>query len=307
MKFDSELDQSILIPDDNGFKEQRDFMNKSILLCDQAQIQLNFKNTMELDEDVEEKDKQVANIVKKVFNKDTTLYDSFEEVNDFEENYYFKLTQKPRREKQKIFLIEKDKEKQAKKGKRKRGRLSKNKIPSYRLKHGKFSKDDIIQKIKRHFINNLLKYINELYNRDKHKKRKKIKPLLISINPGKYNVYSNRNNQEFFNQTLEDFFSAEISIKNITILKTHSQDYNKKKIDSLKKENKYKEIIKILSLTVKEMYEKYISNELDEFNLEKDLVVIEDKDGIEYKNIYKEIAKELTYLFNKKAEKIKKK
>ena len=86
-------------------------------------------------------------------------------------------------------------------------------------------------------------------------------------------------------------------------MRKNSSDSNKKRIAFLKKENKAKEIINILNSTVKEMYEKFINDELNLFSLEGDLIEVEKKDGTEYKNLYKEVAKELIYHFNKKQEK----
>jgi hypothetical protein len=258
-----------------------------------------------LEEEKEEKYKSLPFILSDIFSFDKL--DSFDNSIDGDdinskENIYFIKNQKINKEKEKIFFIKKGKRKREN---RKRGRLEKNTIPSYKLKHNKFSKDDIIQKIKRHFINRLLKYINEIYKGFKQKQnvKKKIKPLLISINPEKYNFYNNKKNIEFFNNTIENLFSAEISIRNCKFLRKHSNDSNKKRIAFLKKENKAKEVINILNSKVKEMYGKYINKELDEFCLDNDLIEVEKKDGTEYKNLYKKIAQELIYHFNKKQEK----
>ena len=265
----------------------------------------DFSNTIYLEEEKEEKYKSLPFILSDIFSFDKL--DSFDNSIDGDdinskENIYFIKNQKINKEKEKIFFIKKGKRKREN---RKRGRLEKNTIPSYKLKHNKFSKDDIIQKIKRHFINRLLKYINEIYKGFKQKQnvKKKIKPLLISINPEKYNFYNNKKNIEFFNNTIENLFSAEISIRNCNFLRKHSNDSNKKRIAFLKKENKAKEVINILNSKVKEMYGKYINKELDEFCLDNDLIEVEKKDGTEYKNLYKKIAQELIYHFNKKQEK----
>jgi hypothetical protein len=265
----------------------------------------DFTNTIYLEEEKEEKYKSLPLILSDIFSFDKL--DSFDNSIDGDdinskENIYFIKNQKINKEKEKIFFIKKGKRKREN---RKRGRLEKNTIPSYKLKHNKFSKDDIIQKIKRHFINRLLKYINEIYKGFKQKQnvKKKIKPLLISINPEKYNFYNNKKNIEFFNNTIENLFSAEISIRNCNFLRKHSNDSNKKRIAFLKKENKAKEVINILNSKVKEMYGKYINKELDEFCLDNDLIEVEKKDGTEYKNLYKKIAQELIYHFNKKQEK----
>lgn len=267
----------------------------------------NFTTTICLDEEKEETYEQLPYNLNNIFPFDNmdSLENSFDDELSFQRNIYFIKGEKLNEEKPKIFLIQKDKRNREK---RKRGRLGKNAKPSYILKHNKFSRDDVIQKVKRHFINRLLKYINVIHKDFKQKQnvKKKVKPLLISINPEKYNFYNNKKNIEFLNYTIEDLFSAEISIRNCNFLRKHSSDYNKKQMSLLKKENKAKEVIKVLNSTVKEMYEKYIKNELDEFNLEDDLIEVEKKDGEEYKNLYKEIAQELINHFYKKKEKFEK-
>ena len=111
---------------------------------------------------------------------------------------------------------------------------------------------------------------------------------------------------EFFNKTLGEVFSADVSKRNSNFLSTHSKDYNKKRIESLIKENKEKNVIEKLNLTMKEIYEKYLNNELGEFNLENDLSKIEKKEGEDYKKAYEEKALNLIDIINKKGEKIKK-
>ena len=200
----------------------------------------------------------------------------------------------------KLYYIEKTKSKILK---RKRGRLPKNKTPSYKLKHSKLSKDDIIQKIIKNIKNIAFNYINKLYERNN--KHKTSEPLLRSIDSKGYNVFSNRKLYELFHKKLGDLFSADISKRNSNFLSTHSKDYNKIVIESLIKENKEKNVIKVLNLTLREIYEKYINNEIDGFNFENDLIKIEKKEGKEYKDNYKEIALELIDIIDKKGKKIK--
>ena len=188
---------------------------------------------------------------------------------------------------------------------RKRGRLSKNTLPQYELKHSKLSKDNLIQKITRNFIITCLNYINKIYQESFTGKECQL--LLRSIDPKIYNVYSNKKIYEFFNKTLGEVFSADVSKRNSNFLSTHSKDYNKKRIESLIKENKEKNVIEKLNLTMKEMYEKYLNNELGEFNLENDLTKIEKKEGEDYKKAYEEKALNLIDIINKKGEKIKNK
>ena len=312
MKKGIEAKYPFIIPNINISDKQIDLINPTIFPFKPDKFisynNYNFSTCIDLDEKKEETIKQLPYICDDTFPIDQiNLFDNSIEDDDisYQRSIYFIKSDKLKKEKAKIFLIQKDKRNREK---RKRGRLEKNANPSYKLKHNKFSRDDVIQKVKRHFINRLLKYINIIHKGFKQKQnvKKKVKPLLISINPEKYNFYNNKKNIEFLNSTIEDLFSAEISIRNCNFLRKHSSDYNKKQMALLKKENKAKEVIKVLNSTVKEMYEKYIKNELDEFNLEDDLIEVEKKDGEEYKNLYKEIAQELNNHFFKKKEKFEK-
>ena len=136
---------------------------------------------------------------------------------------------------------------------------------------------------------------------------KKSEPLLRSIDAEEYNVYSNQKIYKFFNKTLGDVFSADISKRNSNFLRTHSNDYNKSTIETLKKENKEKNVIKLLNLTVKELHEKYIKEEISGLNFKKDLIKIEKDHGIDYKDKYEKMSLELNDIINKKGKKIKNK
>ena len=71
--------------------------------------------------------------------------------------------------------------------------------------------------------------------------------------------------------------------------------------------NEAKEVIEILNLTVKEMYQIYLSNTIPDYNLENDLehAIKEDEeeseeDRVKYKNKVKEIANDLiNFVFRK--------
>ena len=155
------------------------------------------------------------------------------------------------------------------------GRLKKNIIPLYEVKKDKFDKNNIMQKIIRHLIMLALTLINKTY--EGNNSGKKSEPFLRSINAEEYNVYSNQKIYKFFNKTLGEVFSADISKRNSNFLRTHPKDYNKKKIESLKNENKEKNMIELLNLTVKELHEKYIKDEIPGINFEKDLIQIKKK------------------------------
>ena len=185
-----------------------------------------------------------------------------------------------------------------------KGRYSKkNGRPSYKIKHTKFSRDDITSKIKRLFVKKTIKYINKKYNGFLLKKKKKKRDLLKKISPKIYKKYSIKDNQHFFNLYLYQLFSQDLSDK----ITQYSKDYNRKQIKSLYEKNEAKEVIEILNLTVKEMYQIYISNTIPDYNLENDLenAIKEDEeeseeDRVKYKNKVKEIANDLiNFVFRK--------
>ena len=202
-----------------------------------------------------------------------------------------------------IFLIRKIKHQNAKNGFNKRGRLKKGiAIPLNKTKHDKFSQDNLFQKIKVHFILKTFTYINELYKKYNIRRNKKNQPLLKRIDARIYKVFSKKLNKQFLSLKLSQLFSAEISDRYSNFLRNNSKDYNKRQIDLLIKENKATEVIEILNLTLEEMYQKYISNEMDEFCLNNDLVKIEEKEGIKYKEIFKENAENLISMLNKRSQ-----
>jgi len=210
---------------------------------------------------------------------------------------------------EKIFSIKKE---------RKKGRFALLNPPRYLAKHDKYSRDDIISKIKRLFIKATRNYINKKYNEFLLSKNKKKKILLMKIIPKVYKNYSLKDNQHFFNLYLYQLFSENLSKK----IKEYSEDYNRKQIKSIYKKNEAKEIINILNLTVKEMYQIYISNQIPDYNFENDLSKIikeedeeeneeiEDEDKKdeqeEYKDKYKSKVKDIAsnlveFIFRKKA------
>ena len=236
----------------------------------------------------ENDDERLKKSFNKVFNKNNNNY--------LEEDYIF-----TKEEIKKIYFINKNKSKvfditKEKKENCKKGRLKIGDIPEYNVKHDKFGIDDIIQKIKTKIINGLFSLINKLNSEYDSEQKKKSEPLLTRINSEQYKVYSHKNNYEFLYANIGDFFSAETSKRN----STYPTDYNKKHIDLVKKENQKINVIKILNSSIKEMYEKYIHNEIPEFNLNNDLIELENKNGKEYREKYEKIALELIEFIDKK-------
>ena len=262
--------------------------------------------SIELDEEREEKDEEFKKSFHEVF---PLIKDNFEENdnnnNSYEENiiddnnFNNKYNEKNKEYENTFYLINKDDQG------RSLGRLRRDIIPLYEIKKDKFDKNNILQKIIRNLIFSALALINNAY--EGKNSEKKSEPLLRSIDAKEYNVYSNQKIYEFFNKTLGEVFSADISKRNSNFLRTHSKDYNKNEIETLKSENTEKNIIDLLNLTVKELHKKYIKEEIPGLSFKNDLIRIEKAHGIGYKDKYEKIALELNDIINKKGQKIKNK
>jgi len=265
----------------------------------------NNDTSIELDEEREENDERF----KKSFHEVFSLFNANFEVNDNNNSYEENIKEDndnnnddhdKKKEYEDIFyLINRNDQRKS------LGRLRRDIIPLYEVKKDKFDKNNIFQKIIRNLIFSALKLINKTY--EGNHSENKSEHLLRSIDAKEYNVYSNQKIYEFFNKTLGEVFSANISKRNSNFLRAHSKDYNKKTIETLKKENKEKKVIEILNLTVKELHEKYIKGEIPGLNFENDLIKIEKDHGIDYKDKYEKMALELNHIINKKGEKIRNK
>ena len=223
--------------------------------------------------------------------------------NSSNENYYVKIIFTHTREsdlksikpKRAIFSIKKEK----KCGRRKLYLNHKKKA-----KHNEFSEDNLVQKIKKNFFNSLTKYINQKYQdylSQKNKGKNIAKKLLQKSNPEFAKACSKKKNQKYLKLKVGEIFSKNVSKK----CTRFSEDHNKKQIELLFKKNEAKEVIEIMNNTVEEIYGKYISNEIIEFSLEHDLIELEKKLGIEYKNNYQETANKLINILYRKG-KVKK-
>jgi hypothetical protein len=181
------------------------------------------------------------------------------------------------------------------------GRRKKEK--KYRTKacHDKFNKDNIVRKIKIHFLNAGIKYINRIYNEFQKLKLKPTKQKLLQKLQQKYTDYLTKKEEKIFlskklNETLSDTVSKRC--------KNHNQDYNKKNLKKLINNGEPKNLIEFLDKTIEDVYKIYISEEKDkipEFNLKNDLSSIEEdmnEKGENYKIKYKEYALDLISILN---------
>jgi hypothetical protein len=184
----------------------------------------------------------------------------------------------------------------------KKGRRSSKSFILNKIKHGKNTIDNIIGKIKRYFIKSVLNYINKKYKEYLIQKKMKSNDLLKKINPKISLAYNNKENKPFLSMTIYEIFYRDLSDK----YNKSNKDFNRKQLTLLYKKNEAKEVIDIMNKTVKEMYEKYISNEIPDFNLKNDLIKIEEKNGIDYKNLFEAKAEKFIYIINRNGKKFKK-
>jgi len=143
--------------------------------------------------------------------------------------------------------------------------------------HNKYKEDNINNKIKIHFTNRLMSYINKKYNEFKGPGSKK---LLAKIKQNFTKAWTKKDNQEYLSITVKEVFSEKLSNK----CKRYPKNYNSKQIKAIIEKNEAKEIIDILNKTVKDMYIIYIreKKKMPDFNLENDLEIIEKRNGIFY-------------------------
>ena len=203
---------------------------------------------------------------------------------------------KKKQVKEKIFLIEKTDIKKKNMGRRKKEK-------KYRTKacHDKFNKDNIVRKIKIHFLNAGIKYINKKYSEFQKLKLKPTKQKFLQKLQQKYTDYRTKKEEKIFlSKKLNEILSDTVSNR----CKNHNKDYNKKNLKKLINNGEPKNLIEFLDKTIEDVYKIYISEENDkipEFNLENDLSSIEEElneKGENYKIKYKEYALDLISILN---------
>ena len=135
-----------------------------------------------------------------------------------------------------------------------RRKHDKPELYKYEAVHTKYRQDNIIQKIKIHFINSTMDLINRKYNEYLNIDSKK--RLLQKIKPNFTKIWRKKGNQEFLEKKLKDVFSEELSERCSTF--HDKKNYNKEQIEKLYQKNKAKNVINMLDKSLKEMYRIYI-------------------------------------------------
>ncbi len=217
------------------------------------------------------------------------------ETQNSNENYNGEKNIK-KQDKSKIFWVEKIDKKKKNMGRRKKEKKYKTKAS-----HNKFNKDNIVRKIKIHFLNAGIKYINKKYNEFQKLKLKRTKQKFLQKLEQKYTDYLTKKEEKIFlSKKLNEILSDTVSKR----CKNHNKDYNKKNIKKLINNGEPKNLIEFLDKTIEDVYRIYISEEKDkipEFNLENDLTLIEEdinEKGENYKIKYKEYALDLITILN---------
>lgn len=121
--------------------------------------------------------------------------------------------------------------------------------------HTRKAEDNIIRKIKRSFIDKVREFINKKYEIFSDNTKTK---LIKRISSKEILKFKNKENLAFFDKTLKELFSSDISTKYKTNL--YPLNDNKIQIDKLYKEQKATEVINILNMTVREIYQIYSYN-----------------------------------------------
>ena len=198
--------------------------------------------------------------------------------------------------KKKYFNVEKNKKK---KGRKKKSALCKRSI------HTKYSRDNILRKIKVKFMNKLVKYINRIILKKYKTKKKLLLPLEAEISQNNTMAF----NRMLLNSKLKDIFmNFKISHK----FRLQDESHNIKLIQSIY-ENNIQELVEILECSFLEAFnafkginnnEEHKLNDIDK--LDTVIEEIRDKEKNEdYLNTFKQVAINFeNFYFKKKLKKI---
>lgn len=175
------------------------------------------------------------------------------------------------------------------------GRNSKNEIYLQKNQHTKDEINNIITKIKRNVMSNIIYFINILLKNSENPRIKERR--LNKIDQSIIIVCKKEQNLELLEKTLKDLLSSEISIK----YRHFDKNYNKELIDIILEEDD-EDIKEVLNKTLEDMVNIYVQDIVED-NIYKDFRRIKDdksdilelyeNDGTEYFNKYEAVAKNL--------------
>jgi len=232
-------------------------------------------------------------------NTDSTTQDK----KNIEKNQVTKETNNTNKNLFTITIEKKDENEFSNKGRRKKDKLYPNE-DGKKVVHGKFGVDNIIQKVKIHFLSEAREYVNSEYKMyfQKRYPNGKYQELIKMTERNYENYLNNENKKAFLLIKLSDILSGKVS--NRYSKELDKENYNKINIEKLIEEGEPKHLVDFINKTVEDAYEIYIREEEDkipEFNFENDLNKIRDEKngkGESYKAKYKNIAKEFLKIIN---------
>ena len=224
------------------------------------------------------------------------------------------IIKKEEKKEQKVNEEEEKEEERKKKGKKKEiifkimkckkkvGRNRKDKKYNKENQHDKFEINNVITRVKRNVTNNSRDLLNTLLEESENPRLKDIR--LCKIDKSIIEVCKKEKNVDLLKTKLKDLFSSKLSIK----YKHFDENYNKKQIDKILKENDPK-LNEVLNKTVEDMVNIYVQKNVEN-NMYKDFRRIEDDkidllelyedDGMEYYHKYEYIAKNLKTIILKR-------
>ena len=193
-----------------------------------------------------------------------------------------------------------------------RGRIKKKdklKIKKDENYHSKSKEDNMLHKIKVFFIKSSMNFINKRYNNYQTNQGKTKIKCFCKIQSKFVSTIKKEANLEFLNTHIKDLFSSDLS----KIYNKLNNNYNKKLIEEIYKENKAKEVIKILDKTVEELIQNYVNGDYktEGFYIMNELIHDreknpDDENNEEYEKKFIERAKDLKTIFENKTAKRKK-
>ena len=186
--------------------------------------------------------------------------------------------------------------------KKKAGRNKKDKKYNKENQHNKFETNNVMTKVKRNVSNNTRDLANKLLKESENPRLKNIR--LCKIDKSIIEVCKKEKNLALLKTELKDLLSSKPSIK----YKHYDENYNKKQIDKILKENDPK-LNELLNKTVEDMVNIYVQKNVEN-NMYKyfrrieddkiDLLELYEDDGNEYYHIYEYVAKNLKTIISKR-------
>ena len=193
-----------------------------------------------------------------------------------------------------------------------RGRIKKKdkpKIKKGKNYHSKSKEDNMLHKIKVFFIKSSMNFINKRYKKYQTNQGKTKIKHFCKIKSKFVSTIKKEANLEFLNTFIKDLFSSDLS----KIYNKLNNNYNKKLIEEIYKENKAKEVIEILDKTVEQLIQNYVNGDYktEGFYIENELIHDkeknpDDENNEEYQKKFIERAKDFKNIFENKTARRKK-